>query len=185
MQVIRVFWKGSSDAVLKRIALAIALAGQVAGISSVPALADDPAFLTVGAGAFDFNRQKDQGAEFRVDYRTDYKLGIFKPFLTGAAISNGMTFFGAGILMDVYFGNRFVVTPSFAPTWWRGKTDDLDLGHGLEFRSQIEFAYRFDDRSRLGLAVSHSSNASIVDTNPGTESVLLNYSYPLGKVFSR
>ncbi len=62
-----------------------------------------------------------------------------------------MTFVGGGVLIDVYFGNRFVVTPSFAPTWWRGKTDKLDLGHGLEFRSQIEFAYRFDDRSRLGL----------------------------------
>lgn len=169
----------------KRSALAIVLAVSVAGLPSAPVLADDPAFLTVGAGAFDFNRQKDQGAEFRVDYRTDYKLGIFKPFLTGAAVSNGMTFFGAGVLVDVYFGKRFVVTPSFAPTWWRGKTDDLDLGHSLEFRSQIEFAYRFDDRARLGVAVSHSSNASLGDTNPGTESVLVNYSYPLGKVFGR
>lgn len=170
---------------LKRIVLAIFLVSQVAGLSFAPALADDPAFLTVGAGAFDFNRQKDLGAEFRVDYRSDYKLGIFKPFLTGAVVTNGMTFIGAGVLVDVYFGNRFVVTPSFASTWWRGETDGLDLGYGLVFRSQIEFAYRFDDRSRLGLAISHSSNSSIVDTNPGTESVLLNYSYPLGKVFSR
>lgn len=150
-----------------------------------PALADDPAFLTIGAGYFDFNRQKDQGAEFRVDYRSDYKLWFFKPFLTAAGVSNGMTFVGGGVLIDVYFGNRLVVTPSFAPTWWRGKTDELDLGHGLEFRSQIEFAYRFDDRSRLGLAVSHSSNASLGDTNPGTETILLNYSYPLGSLFRR
>ena len=64
------------------------LAVPVAGLPSMKVHADDPAFLTVGAGAFDFNRQKDQGAEFRVDYRTDYKLGIFKPFLTGAAVSN-------------------------------------------------------------------------------------------------
>ena len=101
-----------------------------------------------------------------------------------------MSFIGAGVLLDVYFGNRFVVTPSFAPTWWHGKTDDLDLGHGLEFRSQIEFAYRFDDRSRLGLGISHSSNASIGDTNPGTETLSLNYSYPFGnipfrKIFNR
>ena len=101
-------------------------------------------------------------------------------FLTVAGVSNGMSFVGGGVLIDVYFGNRFVVTPSFAPTWWRGKTDELDLGHGLEFRSQIEFAYRFDDRSRLGLAVSHSSNASLGDTNPGTETLMLNYSFPLG-----
>ncbi|MBO34284.1 MAG: lipid A 3-O-deacylase, partial [Rhodospirillaceae bacterium] len=29
-------------------------------------------------------------------------------------------------------------------------------------------AYRFDNRSRLGLAISHYSNASIGDTNPGS-----------------
>lgn len=155
------------------LSLALALPGA--------AFADDPDFLTIGAGFFDFNRQKDQGAEFRVDYRSNFKLWHIKPFLTAAAVSNGMTFIGAGILLDIYFGRRFVVTPSFAPTWWRGKSDELDLGHGLEFRSQIEFAYRFDDRSRLGIAISHSSNASIVDQNPGTETLLVNYSYPLGR----
>ena len=106
------------------LSLALALPGA--------AYADDPDFLTIGAGWFDFNRQKDDGAEFRVDYRSNFKLWHFKPFLTAAGVSNGMTFIGAGILLDVYFGRRFVVTPSFAPTWWRGKTDELDLGHELE-----------------------------------------------------
>ncbi len=168
-------------AVLKRITLAILLAFPAVGALPAPVFAADPAFLTYGVGAFDFNRQKDQGVEFRVDYRSDYKLGPFKPFVTAAGVTNGMTFFGAGVLIDVYFGRRFVVTPSFAPTWWRGKSSDLDLGHGIEFRSQIEFAYRLDDRSRLGLAISHSSNASLGDTNPGTETFLVNYAYPLGR----
>ena len=168
-----------------RITLAVFLALSGLSFSAEPARADDPSFLTLGVGAFDFNRKKDDGVEFRLDYRSDYKLGIFKPFVTAAGVSNGMTFLGAGVLVDVYFGNRFVVTPSFAPTWWRGETDDLDLGYGLEFRSQIDFAYRFDDRSRLGLALSHSSNASLGDTNPGTETLLVNYSYPFGKLFGR
>ena len=168
-----------------RITLAVFLALSGLSFSAEPARADDPSFLTLGVGAFDFNRKKDDGVEFRLDYRSDYKLGIFKPFVTAAGVSNGMTFLGAGVLVDVYFGNRFVVTPSFAPTWWRGETDDLDLGCGLEFRSQIDFAYRFDDRSRLGLALSHSSNASLGDTNPGTETLLVNYSYPFGKLFGR
>ena len=185
MRKLRGFKRRGAGFVFQRITLAAFLVLSAAAFSSVPAKADDPSFLTIGVGAFDFNRQKDEGVEFRLDYRTDYKLWIFKPFLTAAGVSNGMSFLGAGVLVDVYFGNRFVVTPSFAPTWWRGKTDSLDLGHGLEFRSQIEFAYRFDDRSRLGVAVSHSTNASHGDTNPGTESLLVNYSYPLGKVFGR
>ena len=170
---------------LKRVLFAllfgIAMVLLAAGVTSSTARADDPAFLTVGAGWFDFNRQKDDGGEFRFDYRSDFKLWHFKPFLTAAGVSNGMSFVGGGLLLDVYFGRRYVVTPSFAATYWRGKTDELDLGHEVEFRSQIEFAYRFDDRSRLGLAFSHSSNASLSDTNPGTETLLVNYSFPLGR----
>jgi len=44
----------------------------------------------------------------------------------------------------------------------------------------LEFAFRFDDRSRLGLSISHYSNAGLGDSNPGTESLMANYSIPLG-----
>ena len=174
--------RGGGMIVLKRIILVILLGIPAIDMSSGPAHADDPDFLTIAGGWFDFNRQKDQGGEFRVDYRSNYKLGHFKPFLTFAKVTNGMTFIGGGILLDVFLGNRFVLTPSIAPTYWRGKTNDLDLGHGFELRSQIELAYRFNDRSRLGLAISHTSNASLGDTNPGTESFQVNYSHPLGNI---
>jgi len=44
-------------------------------------------------------------------------------------------------------------------------------------------AYRFDDRSRLGISIDHTSNAGIGDTNIGAESIMLNYSIPTGRVF--
>ncbi len=144
-----------------------------------PGIADDPDFLSISAGAFDWNRQKDTGAEFRLEYRSDYKLWHFKPFAAAAGTTNGNYFLGAGILLDVYFGRRVVVTPSFAPHFYTGGNDKLDLGYPVEFRSQLEIAYRFDDRSRLGLAVSHYSNSSLGDTNPGTESAMVYYSLPL------
>ena len=144
-----------------------------------PVQAGDPAFLTISGGLFDFNRQKDDGGEFRLEYRSDKKVAIFKPFGTAAVATNGMTFLGGGVLVDLFFGKRVVLTPSFAPTLWFGKTDDLDLGHIIEFRSQLEMAYRFNDRSRIGLSISHYSNASLGDKNPGTESLMLNYSIPL------
>jgi len=80
------------------------------------AKADDPDFLTFSAGWFDFNRQKDEGGEFRLEYRSDKKFWIFKPFGMVSGASNGMTFVGAGVLIDVFLGRQFVVTPSFAPT---------------------------------------------------------------------
>ncbi len=144
-----------------------------------PGIADDPDFVSFSAGAFDWNRQKDPGAEFRLEYRSDYKLWHFKPFAAVAGTTTGNYFVGAGILLDVYFGRRIVVTPSFAPHFYTGGNDDLDLGYPVQFRSQLEIAYRFDDRSRLGLAISHYSNSSLGDTNPGTESAMVYYSLPL------
>lgn len=147
------------------------------------ARADDPSFIAFGAGAYDWNRQKDEGAEFRLEYRSGEKYLGFKPFVALAGTSTGQGFLGAGVLIDVFFGRRFVVTPSFAPHLYVGGNSDLDLDYPLEFRSQLEFAYRFDDRSRLGIAVSHYSNASLGDTNPGTESAMLYYAVPIGKIF--
>lgn len=144
--------------------------------------ADDPAFLSFGAGAYDWNRKKDDGIEVRMEYRHDKKLlGLFKPFAAVAVSKNDttQTFIGAGILMDIYLGKRIVITPSFAPHYYNGGNTKLDLDYPLEFRSQLEAAYRFDDRSRLGISVSHYSNASLGKTNPGTESALLYYSIPV------
>jgi len=153
-------------------------------LSGPPAQAADPDFLSIGVGYFDFNRQKDEGAEFRIEYRSDIELWHIRPFVAAAGSSSGHGFIGAGVLLDIFFGRRFVLTPSFAPHYYFGGNDDLDLGHEVEFRSQLEFAYRFDDRSRLGLAISHYSNAGLGDTNPGTETVSVYYSLPLSNIGS-
>jgi hypothetical protein len=154
----------------------------LSGSVSVPALADDPAFLSFGAGSYDWNRKKDEGAEFRIEYRHDKKiLGPLKPFIAASVSKNDSTqeFIGIGVLMDVYFGKRVVLTPSFAPHYYHGGNKKLDLDYPLEFRSQLEIAYRFDNRARLGMAVSHYSNASLGKTNPGTECATIYYSYPV------
>lgn len=140
---------------------------------------DDPAFLSVGLGYYDFNRKKETGMEFRAEYRSDRKVLFFKPFGAISATNTSQGFVGAGILLDLFFGRRIVITPSFAPHYYWGGNTKLDLGHSIEFRSQIEFAYRFDNRSRLGMAISHYSNASLGDTNPGTETGTIYFSLPL------
>lgn len=151
---------------------------------SQPVRADDPEFLSFSAGWFDFNRQKDQGAEFRIEYRSDKKFLFLKPFVAAAGASSGHGVLGGGVLFDTFWGRRIVTTLSFAPHFYLGGNDNLDLDYPLEFRSQFEIAYRFDDRSRLGFAVSHYSNASLGDSNPGTETLSLYYSIPLGNLGS-
>ena len=146
-----------------------------------PARADDPDFIAFSAGVFDLG--KDQtAAEGRLEYRSDLKLWVFKPFAGVMATSDAGAYGYAGVLVDMFFGNRTVVTLSFAPGGYV-MGDGKDLGYDLEFRSQIEVAYRFDNRARLGLALSHMSNASIGDKNPGTESLMLTYALPVKSIF--
>tara|TARA_R110000787_G_scaffold15656_3_gene48522 strand:+ start:282 stop:740 length:459 start_codon:yes stop_codon:yes gene_type:complete len=145
----------------------------------VQAAADDPAFLTFGAGWYDMNRKIDQAAEFRVEYRSDYKLWIAKPFAGAMGTTDGGAYGYGGLLMDIFFGRRIVLTPSFAAGLYHDG-NGRDLGHAVEFRSSIELAYRFDDRTRLGVAFYHLSNAHLGSSNPGTEVLGVVYSIPLG-----
>ena len=172
-----VFGRGLGLASLAGIAMAL-----LTTMSPSPTRADDPAFVSFAGGYFDWNRQKNEAAEFRLEYRAADKFWIFKPLGGVMGTSDGAWYVFAGVGVDVFFGDRFVVTPSFAPGYYH-HGGGLDLGHELEFRSQIEFAWRFDNRSRLGLAVSHMSNASIGDTNPGTESAMVYYSVPIPVLF--
>ena len=140
---------------------------------------DDPSFLTFGIGYYDFNRKKETGAEIRAEYRSDRKVLFFKPFASFSATNTSQGFVGGGILIDLFFGRRIVLTPSFAPHYYWGGNKKLDLGHSIEFRSQMEGAYRFANRSRLGIAISHYSNAGLGRTNPGTETGTIYLSFPL------
>ncbi len=61
------------------------------------------------------------------------------------------------------------MTPGFGVGAYHDGGGGKDLGSVLAFRSQIVLAYCFDDRSRLAVAFSRISNASVGDDNPGSE----------------
>jgi lipid A 3-O-deacylase len=137
---------------------------------------DDPAFINLGVGYFDLF-DDDNAGEFRAEYRAADRYWIFKPFV-GISLTSDRAVHGyAGVLSDFYFGRRIVVTPSVAGGYY-DKGDGKDLGHEFEIRSGMEIAYRFDNRSRLGIGFYHISNAGLEDTKPGVEIVGLNFSIP-------
>ena len=148
------------------------------------ARAGEPDYLTLGAGVYDmFDDQTT--AEFRVEYvfSEENKLLWFTPFVGLTATAEGGTYGYAGIGIDIFIGRRFVITPNFAAGVY-GNGDGKDLGHAIEFRSGANFAYRFDDYSRLGFAFHHISNAGLDERNPGEETLMLTYSIPLDVIFS-
>ena len=154
----------------------------VMALTHLAAADDEPAFISLGAGATGVIADRKQGAAFNIEYRSDYELWKIRPFVGGFATSDASLYGYFGFLMDIYFGNRWVLTPNTAVGIYT-EGDGQDLGHVIEFRSGFELAYRFDDRSRLGVAVHHLSNASIGADNPGTETALIYYSIPLNSLF--
>ncbi len=143
-----------------------------------PALAgEDPPFLALGVGFFDIN-DNEEAAEFRIEYRGAGRLWIFKPFGGLMATSDAAVYGYGGILLDLFFGRRWVLTPSFAGGLYEDGSGK-DLGHTVEVRSALELAYRFDSRARVGLSFYHISNASLAENNPGSEVLTLVYSIPL------
>jgi len=152
------------------------------GAAAQPALAeeeDDPSFITIGASYFDILHDGDEAVELRLEYRDKHRIWLFKPFGGITATSDAAVYPYAGVLTDFYFGNRIVVSPSVAVgAYFEG--NGKDLGHVFEIRSALEVAYRFDDRSRLGVMFYHISNAGLGDDkNPGAEALTLSYSFPL------
>lgn len=146
------------------------------------AKADDPAFWAFSAGWYDINKQKNEAFEGRIEYRGAEKYWIFKPFGGIMATSDRAVHGFAGVLVDLYFGRRWVLTPSFAPgLYYEG--DGKHISNGIQFRSQLELSYRFDDRSRLGISFNHISNAGIRDPNPGSETLAITYAIPTDKLF--
>jgi lipid A 3-O-deacylase len=144
--------------------------------NAAAASSDDPSFVSLGAGAFDV-LHNFTAAELRGEYRFGQKLWIFKPFV-GLMGTSDRAFYGyGGLLVDIYIGNRWVVMPNAAVGYF-DKGAGKDLGAHTEFRTGAEFAYRFDDRSRLGFTFHHISNAGIGKKNPGEEEMALVFSLP-------
>jgi len=162
----------AAAAVLGVLAFSVGLAGAPQG-----ALADDPYFVSVGGGVYDFNRtQVGQG---RVELRFADSFLYLKPML-GLLVTTDKAVYGyGGLRLDLYLGRRWVVTPNAALGGYH-RGDGINLGATLEFKTGIEIDYRFDDHSRLGVAVDHISNAGITQQNPGANSALVYYSFPFG-----
>ncbi len=163
----------------------------LAGTALQPAQAQsfttkDASHLVFNVGYYDVVQDDDTATSFGVEYRDGNTfLGIFKPMVASFVTTDGSFWLGAGVAVDFYLGENVVLTGSFAPGYY-AEGDGKDLGYPLEFRSQLELGYRFEDYSRLTVGINHLSNSGIFDDdgNPGTEVVTVNYYLPLGNLMS-
>ena len=131
-------------------------------------------------GQFDIYYKDRDSSEIRFEYL--YGNNLFsnnydlKPFLGVMRNGDDGTYFYSGLRRDIEISEKWFFTPSFALGYY-DRGDSKDLGYNLEFRSQIEFSYKLKS-SRIGFNLNHISNASIGDTNPGTESATISLIRP-------
>ena len=71
------------------------------------------------------------------------------------------------------------MTPGFGISVYE-QGDGKNLGGPIEFRSIVEVSHQWPNRRRLALGMYHLSNAGIYDLNPGANSVIVTFSFPLG-----
>jgi len=162
--------------------LYLAMAALVAFLAGAePARAgEDPGYLIINAGAFDFHRDDTAAGQFGVQYRMGERLWFIKPVIGVFGTTDSAIYGYGGFGIDLYFGKCkcVIFTPDFAVGYFK-KAAGKDLGNDIEFRSGGEISYRFQDRSRIGVAIHHLSNAGLSDSNPGEESFMVNYSIPV------
>ena len=130
------------------------------------------------SGMFDFSDDGKRSAIFGLQHQNeslfrDSFLGTLSP-VTGALITaDNATYFYTGVQAEYKLGN-INLTPSFTPGLYH-EGDGKDLGHIVEFKSEIQLSVDLLKNSQLGFSYNHISNASLGDKNPGANSYMFNF----------
>ena len=134
--------------------------------------------FNVYSGMFDFsdNGKKSTLIGFQhqnENLNRDTFFGNISP-ITGVLITaDNAGYVYTGIQAQYKLGN-LNITPSFTPGLYH-EGDGKDLGHLLEFKSEVQISLDIFKNSELGLSYNHISNASLGDKNPGANSYMFNF----------
>ena len=134
--------------------------------------------LNLYSGMFDFSDQKQRAILVGFQHQNEelYRetfLGTLSP-ITGAFVTENQALYAyTGVEWNFDLG-PINFTPSFAPGLY-GEGDGKDLGHILEFKSEVQASWNLSESSELGMSYNHLSNASLGDKNPGANSYMFNF----------
>ena len=147
---------------------------------ALPALlsAQDPARIGLGTGMLGF-LDADRTLSFSADYRFAAS-GPVQSRLMACWATDGSRLLGAGLLLNVDLDARYRLTLGFGPGYYE-RNRGRDLGSSVEFVSTAEFSIAAGRQRRIGLAVGHISNGGMNGKNPGTETLSVFWSLPVGR----
>ena len=135
--------------------------------------------LNFFTGNFDFSDEKQSAYLIGFQHQDENLnrntfLGNVSPITGGFITENSAAYVYTGIEWNVDMSEKMKFTPSFAPGLYH-EGDGKDLGHVLEFKSEVQLSYATSDKSSIGVSYNHVSNASLGDKNPGANSYMFNF----------
>ena len=135
--------------------------------------------LNFFTGNFDFSDDKQSAYLIGFQHQDENLnrntfLGNVSPITGGFVTENSAAYIYTGIEWNLDMSEKIKFTPSFAPGFYH-KGDGKDLGHALEFKSEVQLSYATSDKSSFGVSYNHLSNASLGDKNPGANSYIFNF----------
>ena len=134
--------------------------------------------FNVYSGMFDFSDDGKRSTLIGIQHQNenlnrDTFFGNISP-ITGALITgDNASYIYTGIQAQYRIGN-LNITPSFTPGLYH-EGDGKDLGHLIEFKSEVQISLDIFKNSELGFSYNHISNASLGDKNPGANSYMFNF----------
>ena len=152
----------------------------LSGLSSVAEeiKTDNNTEFNIYTGMFDFSDDGKRASLVGFQHQNeelnrDTFLGNLSP-VTGAMITaDNATYFYTGVQAQYKLGS-LNFTPSFTPGYY-DQGNGKDLGHALEFKSEVQLSLDLPKNSQLGFSYNHLSNASLGDKNPGANSYMFNF----------
>ena len=147
-------------------------------IAEEKVLKDQNTEFSVYTGMFDFSDDGKKSTLIGFQHQNenlnrDTFLGNLSP-ITGAFLTaDSAGYIYTGVQAQYKIGALNII-PSFTPGLYH-KGDGKDLGHMLEFKSEVQLSFDLSKNTELGFSYNHLSNASLGDKNPGANSYMFNF----------
>ena len=134
--------------------------------------------INIYSGMFDFSDDGQRALLFGLQHQNENLiresvLGEISPVTGFFLTENQAAYLYTGIQADYNLG-KINLTPSFTPGLY-GQGDGKDLGHMIEFKSELQLSLDLSKKTEMGFSYNHLSNASIGDKNPGANSYMFNF----------
>ena len=130
------------------------------------------------SGMFDFSDDGKKSAIVGFQHQNenlirDSFIGTISPITGAMFTADNAAYIYTGIQAQYQIG-KIDITPSFTPGIYN-EGDGKDLGHLVEFKSELQMSLNLFENSQLGMSYNHISNASLGDKNPGANSYIFNF----------